>query len=321
VTIIISVMNTKRSGFLTWLYCLVVRDKKYFCMKICLSVNDRLPMDGRCYFQVVPPLQIWLLRPFLVLANSILSQKCNNIIGGLSMDSIGGEGAMKQAIAYYRVSTQRQGESRLGLEAQQVAVMTYCKTNDYELLSEVTEVKSTRKYRVRLVEALALCKKLKATLVVAKLDRLGRDVEQIAGIVKSSVEIIVTDNPHANRFTIHILAAVAEEQRQKISDTTKEALAAAKRRGVVLGKNGKSLSLINKKAAAEFAAKLLPLLKRLINKGITSVRAISHELNKRHIPTFRGVGQWHPSTVHIMMNRLKNELATATSIIQSAVPI
>jgi DNA invertase Pin-like site-specific DNA recombinase len=220
---------------------------------------------------------------------------------------------MKQAIGYYRVSTQRQGKSGLGLEAQQAAVTNYCNTHDYELLSEVTEVKSTRKSRIMLAEALALCKKLKATLVVAKLDRLGRDVEQIAGIVKSSVEIIVSDNPHANRFTIHILAAVAEEQRQKISDTTKEALLAAKKRGVVLGKNGRILSLINKKAADEFAAKLSPIIKRLKSRGIKSVRAICREFNRKGIPTYTGEGQWHPSTVYILMNRL-NKLAIGINI-------
>ncbi|MCU7370206.1 recombinase family protein [Paucibacter sp. O1-1] len=212
---------------------------------------------------------------------------------------------MKQAIGYYRVSTQKQGKSGLGLAAQQIAVLNYCQTNDYELLSEIIEVKSTRKCRSMLLEALTLCKKLKATLVVAKLDRLGRDVEQIAGIVKSNVAIVVTDNPHANRFTIHILAAVAEEQRQRISDTTKEALVAAKERGVILGKNGKVLSLANKKAAEEFAHKLSPIIKRLGSKGTTSVRAVSRELNKRRIPTFRGEGQWHPSTVYTLMNRLK----------------
>lgn len=212
---------------------------------------------------------------------------------------------MKQAISYYRVSTQRQGKSGLGLQAQQDAVINYCQINDYELVSEVIEVRSTRKTRIGLLEALDRCKKLKATLIVAKLDRLGRDVEEIAGIVKSSVEIIVADNPHANRFTIHILAAVAEEQRQKISDTTKEALSAAKRRGVILGKNGQTLSLINKRAAEAFATKLAPLLGRLKNKGITTVRAVSRELNKKGIPTFSGVGQWHPSTVYILMNRLK----------------
>jgi DNA invertase Pin-like site-specific DNA recombinase len=212
---------------------------------------------------------------------------------------------MKQAIAYYRVSTQKQGRSGLGLEAQQIAVELYCKLNDYTLINEVIEIKSTRKNRAGLFEALGQCRQSKATLIVARLDRLGRDVEQIAGIVKSNVEIVVTDNPHANRFTIHILAAVAEEQRQRISETTREALGAAKRRGVVLGKNGKALSIANRNAAKEFALKLLPLLTRLKNRGITSVRAISNELNKKGIPTFRGDSHWHPSTVYLLMNRLK----------------
>ncbi len=212
---------------------------------------------------------------------------------------------MKQAIAYYRVSTNRQGKSGLGLEAQEIAVKNYCRLNEYEIIHEVTEVKSTRKCRVGLLQALEMCKQMNTILVVARLDRLGRDVEQIARIVKSNVEIIVTDNPHANRFTLHILAAVAEDQRQRISENTKDALSAAKRRGVILGKNGTMLAIANKKAAEEFAQKLSPLLKRLKNKGITSVRSVSQELNKRGIPTFRGAGRWHPSTVYILMNRLK----------------
>ncbi len=212
---------------------------------------------------------------------------------------------MKRAIAYYRVSTTRQGRSGLGLEAQQSTVKNYCKLNDYALLTEVIEVKSTRKHRTGLFQALELCRQSKAILIVARLDRLGRDVEQIAGIVKSNVEILVTDSPHANRFTIHILAAVAEDQRQKISETTKSALEAAKKRGVVLGKNGKALSVANRKAAEDFAQKLSPILTRLRNRGITSVRAVSAALNKRGVPTFRGEGKWHPSTVYTLMNRLK----------------
>jgi DNA invertase Pin-like site-specific DNA recombinase len=212
---------------------------------------------------------------------------------------------MKQAIAYYRVSTHRQGKSGLGLEAQQAAVTNYCNVNGYELTDHVTEVKSTRKCRIGLLQALEQCREMKAILVVARLDRLGRDVEQIARIVKSNVEIVVADNPHANRFTIHILAAVAEEQRQRISETTKEALNAAKKRGVILGKNGKALSVANKNAADEFARKLSPVIKRLANRGIKTVRAVSSELNKRGVPTFRGNSQWHPSTVSILMNRLK----------------
>lgn len=215
---------------------------------------------------------------------------------------------MKQVIAYYRVSTQRQGRSGLGLEAQQSAVRNYCKLSGYEVLHEVVEVKSTRKERIGLVRTLELCRQMKAILMVARLDRLGRDVEQIAGIVKSKVEIIVTDNPHANRFTIHILAAVAEDNRRRISETTKEALGAAKRRGVILGKNGTALSIANKKAAEDFAQQLSPTLKRLKTRGIISVRAVCRELNKRQIPTFRGDGRWHPSTVNILMNRLKQTI-------------
>lgn len=217
---------------------------------------------------------------------------------------------MKQAIAYYRVSTHRQGRSGLGLEAQQIAVRNYCKLSGYDVIREVMEVKSTRKNRIGLLQALEQCREMNAILVVARLDRLGRDVEQIAGIVKSNVEIIVTDNPHANRFTIHILAAVAEDHRQRISENTKDALGAAKRRGVILGKNGTALSIANKKAAEEFARKLSPMIKRLKNKGITSVRAVCRELNKRRIPTFRGDGRWHPSTVSILMNRLKQTITS-----------
>lgn len=212
---------------------------------------------------------------------------------------------MKQAIAYYRVSTHRQGRSGLGLEAQQVTVASYCRLNSYNLVAEVIEVKSTRKQQNGLFEALERCRLSKAILMVARLDRLGRDVEKIARLVKSDVEIVVIDNPHANRFTIHILAAVAEEQRQRISETTKDALEAAKKRGIVLGKHGKTLAIQNKKAADEFACQLSPMLKTLKKRGITTVRAIAQELNKQGIPTFRGNSQWHPSTVCALRNRLK----------------
>ncbi len=215
---------------------------------------------------------------------------------------------MKRAVAYYRVSTSKQGKSGLGLEAQQKAVEDYCKASDHTLLTEVIEVRSTRKHRAGLYEALDLCRQQNATLIVARLDRLGRDVEQIAGIVKSDVEIIVVDNPRANRFTIHILAAVAEEQRQRISETTKAALGAAKERGVELGKNGKILSVTNRLAAEDFAHKLSPVLYRLKGRGIISTRAVSKELNRKGIPTFRTGGKWHPSTVHTLINRLNNNI-------------
>ncbi|OOQ62197.1 recombinase family protein [Mucilaginibacter pedocola] len=221
---------------------------------------------------------------------------------------------MEQAVAYYRVSTGRQGRSGLGLEAQQYAVEQYCRNNGYVLLAQIIEVKSTRKERTGLFEALDLCKRNKATLVVAKLDRLGRDVEQIAGLFnqRSKVEVKVADNPHANKFTIHILAAVAEEQRQRISDTTREALKAAKHRGVELGKNGKKfLSVANKQAAEDFALKMSPVIQRLNKRGIFTERAVCNELNKKAVPTFYATGKWHPSSVHSLLTRInkqKNEV-------------
>lgn len=209
------------------------------------------------------------------------------------------------AVAYYRVSTSRQGRSGLGLEAQQTAVKYCCKNNGYTLLREIQEVRSTRKHRPRLQEAIDLCLQERATLIVARLDRLGRDVEEIAHNIKLPIEIIVTDNPYANRFTIHILAAVAEEERRKISINTKDALKAARKKGKKLGKNGKKLAIKNKKEADKFAAGLKPVIQSLNSKGIKSVRAIAEELNNRKVPTFRKDGQWHATTVFNLLARLK----------------
>lgn len=217
---------------------------------------------------------------------------------------------MKQAIAYYRVSTGRQGKSGLGLEAQQEAVKHYCKANDFQLLTEVVEVKSTRKYCVGLFSVLALCKQNKATLVVARLDRLGRDVELIARLFnfRSKVEIKLVDNPNANRFTIHILAAVAEDQRQRISQTTKDALRAAKNRGVELGRNGKLfLSVANKQAAEDFARKMSPIIQRLKKRGIVTCRAVCEALNKKGVSTYQTGGKWHPSSVYNLLTRINRQ--------------
>jgi DNA invertase Pin-like site-specific DNA recombinase len=212
---------------------------------------------------------------------------------------------MKLVIAYYRVSTGKQGKSGLGLEAQQYAVRHYCECNRFKLLQEIQEVKSTRKRRVHLENAFALCQKLNASLIVARLDRLGRDVEEIAHNIKLPVDIIVADNPHANRFTIHILAAVAEEQRRTISENTKSALQAAKKRGVILGRNATVLARQNKEAAFEFAMKLQPLIVKLNKDGIRSTRKIACELNRLNIPTFRTGGRWHRTSVYNILSRLE----------------
>ncbi len=143
---------------------------------------------------------------------------------------------MAMLIAYYRVSTQRQGVSGLGLEAQQAAVAAYAAATRSELLTAYTEVESGRKSdRPELAKAIRQAKALRATLVIAKLDRLARSVAFIANVMESAVEFVACDMPQANRLTLHIMAAVAEAEALAISERTKAALAAARARGVKLG--------------------------------------------------------------------------------------
>jgi DNA invertase Pin-like site-specific DNA recombinase len=139
-------------------------------------------------------------------------------------------------IAYYRVSTDRQGKSGLGLNAQRKAVEDYLNGGRWTLVNEFTEIESgKRNDRPKLEEALAACKKQKAKLVIAKLDRLSRNLAFIATLMESGVEFVAVDNPHATKLTIHILAAVYQHEREMISQRTKDALAAAKKRGQRLG--------------------------------------------------------------------------------------
>jgi DNA invertase Pin-like site-specific DNA recombinase len=144
--------------------------------------------------------------------------------------------AARRFVAYYRVSTDRQGRSGLGLEAQQKAVMDYLNGGAWELVGEFIEVESGKKSdRPELSRAIDACRKHKARLVIAKLDRLSRNLAFVATLMESGVEFVAVDNPHANKLTIHILAAVAEHEREAISERTKAALAAAKARGKRLG--------------------------------------------------------------------------------------
>ena len=139
-------------------------------------------------------------------------------------------------VAYYRVSTEKQGRSGLGLEAQQEAVRTHLNGGNWHLAAEVVEIESgKRNDRPKLAEALRLCRLHGATLIIAKLDRLARNVAFISNLMESGVEFTAVDFPQANRLTVHILAAVAEHEREMISKRTKDALAAAKARGVKLG--------------------------------------------------------------------------------------
>jgi DNA invertase Pin-like site-specific DNA recombinase len=144
--------------------------------------------------------------------------------------------AARRFVAYYRVSTDRQGRSGLGLDAQQKAVTDYLNGGAWELVGEFVEVESGKKSdRRQLARAVDACRKHKARLVIAKLDRLSRNLAFVATLMESGVEFVAVDNPHANKLTIHILAAVAEHEREAISERTKAALAAAKARGKRLG--------------------------------------------------------------------------------------
>lgn len=212
-----------------------------------------------------------------------------------------------RAIAYYRVSTDRQGRSGLGIEAQKAAVYAYVKQHQNQIITEYTEVESgRRKSRPELEKALAHCRKEKAYLLIAKLDRLGRNVAFISNLMESGVEFKAVDNPHAAKFMLHMLAVLAEHEAEQISTRTKEALAAAKRRGVALGKHGRVLGKKNKEAADQFAEIMRPIIDELRVEGFTTVRAIRDELNNRAIATFRDNGQkWHIPSVHALLKRIQ----------------
>ena len=177
--------------------------------------------------------------------------------------------SIRRFVAYYRVSTARQGRSGLGLEAQKAAVLAFINGNA-ELVAEFTEVESGKHAeREELRKAIAACKKHKAKLVIAKLDRLSRNLAFIATLMESGVEFVAVDMPEANKLTVHILAAMAEHEREQISKRTKDALAAAKRRGKRLGnpdiaevaKRGRAALKAN---ARRFAANVRPIIEEIV---------------------------------------------------------
>jgi DNA invertase Pin-like site-specific DNA recombinase len=213
-------------------------------------------------------------------------------------------------VAYYRVSTRRQGRSGLGLEAQQKAVRDYLDGGDWRLVAEVTEVESgKRNDRPKLAEALKLCRLHGATLIIAKLDRLARNVAFISNLMESGVEFHAVDFPQANRLTVHILAAVAEHEAKMISERTKAALARSKKK--LGGYRGTTITKAMRKAALDAVAKrvddraadLAPTITELQAGGATSLRAIAAGLNERGIPTARG-GEWTATQVMRVMERL-----------------
>jgi len=208
-------------------------------------------------------------------------------------------------VAYYRVSTKRQGLSGLGLDAQRESVAAYLARVQGKLIEEFTEVEhGTRKgnHRPQLTAALAQCRIHGATLIIAKLDRLARNVAFTSNLMESRVEFVACDFPDANRLTIHILAAVAEHEAVMISTRTKLALAAAKRKGTVLGgdrgnggliyrKGAKASARVRSENAKNRAADLLPTIAMIKAAGAASLRQIADGLNERGITTPRD-GQW-----------------------------
>ena len=211
---------------------------------------------------------------------------------------------MSGIIAYYRVSTPRQGRSGLGLDAQRKAVAAYAASHGLTIADQFTEVETGKgsdalDRRPVFAEALRKAKKLKAAIVVAKLDRLSRDVAFIATLMAKKVEFVTADDPTKSPFLLHIKAAVAEEERRLISERTKSALQAAKERGVKLGNQAQADA--NKAAAATRDAELKPLLEGMRDQ---TLREIAQALTDRGIKTPRGGDTWNQVTVMRSMRRL-----------------
>jgi DNA invertase Pin-like site-specific DNA recombinase len=225
-------------------------------------------------------------------------------------------------VSYLRVSTDKQGKSGLGLQAQRDAVADYLNGGRWQLVTEFVEVESGKRddNRPQLTAAIERAKVLKAKLIVAKLDRLSRNVAFTAKLMESGVDFVAVDFPDANKLTVHILAAVAEHEREAISARTKAALAVARDR---LAKEGRRLG--NPQGAAAFGSKrsgttkaraalatayadrveqLRPVLAELSAENITSVRKVTEALNVRGVPAPRGE-VWHKSAVERLLQQLR----------------
>ena len=215
-------------------------------------------------------------------------------------------------ISYLRVSTQKQGQSGLGLEAQRKAVDDYLNGGDWNVIEEVVEIESGKNNkRPKLLEAIELCKSTGATLVVAKIDRLARDAAFLLNLRDAGINFIAADMPEANRLTIGIMALVAEQEREAISKRTKDALAAAKARGVQLGayRDGKFVGRVGTREDAQRASESRTTLYRLRAEaksdniaridpdGSMSLRTIAKKLNDDRVPTVSGKGVWNASSV------------------------
>lgn len=220
---------------------------------------------------------------------------------------------MKHYIAYLRVSTDKQGEQGHGISAQRQAIASYLGACDGNLLEEFVEVESGKKNdRSALQKAINRCKMSRAILIIAKLDRLSRNLAFVANLMDAGIDFIACDNPYANKLTIHILAAIAEHEREMISRRTREALAAAKAKGIKLGGfRGTALTdefrhsalSARQDKSREYSANVAPLIRKQLEDGY-SLNAIARFLNQQKIVTIRG-GQWTAKSVSRVANVFK----------------
>jgi DNA invertase Pin-like site-specific DNA recombinase len=210
----------------------------------------------------------------------------------------------KKYVSYLRVSTARQGESGLGLEAQRLAVATFVRSQgpDAQIVREFVEIETGKRAdRPVLAEALKECKANGYTLCVAKLDRLSRNLHFVTALQNSKVDFVAADNPHATPFLIHILVAVAEHERNMISTRTKSALEAAKRRGTKLGNPQYQVAITKAvEARQKIAADRNAGLRKMAKTGLSKLAEIAQALNLRGIKTNRG-SQFSPTTIHRLL--------------------
>jgi hypothetical protein len=216
---------------------------------------------------------------------------------------------MTKFVAYYRVSTDRQGQSGLGLDAQRAAVAKHIGTA--ELVAEFTEVESGRKNdREQLAAALATAKRTKSMLVIAKLDRLARNVHFISGLLESNVPFVCADMPEADRTFLQMMAVFAEWEARKISERTKAALAQVKAQGRTLGcptpEIGSAAGIARIQAKADaYAQRVGPVVRDIMNRcGANTLRDIAAELTMRGIETPRGNTDWRASQVSNLLKRI-----------------
>ena len=216
---------------------------------------------------------------------------------------------MKTAVAYFRVSTSRQGKSGLGMEAQREAIRRFADAEGFDILAEHIEVETGKgadalDRRPELRSALEAARKAGAVVIVAKLDRLSRDVAFIAGLMAKRVPFVVAElGADADPFMLHLYAALAEKERALISQRTKDALRAAKARGVELGKHGRKVLAPANREAAQRRAMAISDTVRAKLEARKSLRTIVTELNAEGVPTARG-GKWHLTSVKRLVDRL-----------------